>query len=314
MEQSELIQVIEQARLDRSSSLYLNGQELESLPNSIGDITSLTGGLHLDNNRLSRLPESIGNLVNLRWLYLFCTGLTNLPNSIGLLTNLTHLDLNGNNLVHLPASICNLSKLNRLTIWENRLTALPENIGRLTNLTHLDLHGNQIAELPKSIGNLFRLGTLDINRNPLTDLSMLQSLSERTTVRFLNVSLPRRYWTKFSKWKPQWLFDEGNTEIRRILVEQIGYEKICRDLGAITLDTWREYTLLKIDGVEKVYGEIELGEVEMIGTEPMVLIKMTCPSTNHIHILRVPPEMKSAQAAITWVNHGIHPDRIAFAT
>jgi leucine-rich repeat protein SHOC2 len=48
--------------------------------------------------------------------------------------------------------------------------------------------------------------------------------------------------------------------------------------------------------------------------EPMVLLKMTCPSTNHIHILRVPPEMTSAEEAITWVNHGIHPDRIAFAT
>ena len=46
----------------------------------------------------------------------------------------------------------------------------------------------------------------------------------------------------------------------------------------------------------------------------MVLLKMICPSTAHIHILRVPPEMVSAEAAITWVNHGIHPDRFSIQT
>jgi hypothetical protein len=48
--------------------------------------------------------------------------------------------------------------------------------------------------------------------------------------------------------------------------------------------------------------------------EPLVLLKMTCPSTNHTHILRVPPETTSAEEAITWINHGIHPDQIAFAS
>jgi leucine-rich repeat protein SHOC2 len=46
----------------------------------------------------------------------------------------------------------------------------------------------------------------------------------------------------------------------------------------------------------------------------MVLLKMICPSTGHIHILRVPPGTINAEAAITWANHGIHPDQIAFAT
>jgi leucine-rich repeat protein SHOC2 len=41
---------------------------------------------------------------------------------------------------------------------------------------------------------------------------------------------------------------------------------------------------------------------------------MTCPSTGHIHLLRVPPEMQNAEAAIVWVNHGIHPDTIAIQT
>jgi hypothetical protein len=112
------------------------------------------------------------------------------------------------------------------------------------------------------------------------------------------------------EWKSEWLLDEDNVEVRRILVAQIGYERICNELNAISLDTWREYTLLKIDGVEKIYAR----NGKIIVTEPMVLLKMNCPSTAHIHILRVPPEMVSAEAAITWVNHGIHPDDFTIQT
>jgi leucine-rich repeat protein SHOC2 len=83
-----------------------------------------------------------------------------------------------------------------------------------------------------------------------------------------------------------------------------------RSHQAVELDNWREYTLLKIDSIETMYSVYG----KAIGTEPMVLLKMTCPSTGHIHILRVPPEMTSAEAAITWVNHGIHPDEFAIQT
>jgi leucine-rich repeat protein SHOC2 len=131
-------------------------------------------------------------------------------------------------------------------------------------------------------------------------LSILQVLPALICVEFLGIYPPRRYWTKLSHWNPQWLLDEENTEVRRVLIQQIGYDRICQELDAIDLDTWREYTLLKITAD--------------IDEEPMVLLKMTCPSTRHIHILRVPPEMTSAEAAITWVNHGIHPDEFTVQT
>jgi leucine-rich repeat protein SHOC2 len=98
--------------------------------------------------------------------------------------------------------------------------------------------------------------------------------------------------------------------VRRVLMNLVGYDRICESVGAISIDTWREYTLLKIDRVETIRNE----DLEPIDTEPMVLLKMTCPSTAHIHILRVPPEMVSAEEAITWVNHGIHPDKFTVQT
>jgi len=38
------------------------------------------------------------------------------------------------------------------------------------------------------------------------------------------------------------------------------------------------------------------------------LLKMACPSTGDVHILRVPPDCDTAEQAITWCNHGNHPD------
>ena len=120
----------------------------------------------------------------------------------------------------------------------------------------------------------------------------------KTIKNYLCLLLINSYFSKFIN--SQWLLTEENAEIRRMLVQRIGYDRICRELDAIELNIWREYTLLKINAD--------------IDEEPMVLLKMTCPSTGHIHILRVPPEMTSAEAAITWVNHGIHPDEFAVQT
>ncbi|ABA19654.1 conserved hypothetical protein [Trichormus variabilis ATCC 29413] len=45
-----------------------------------------------------------------------------------------------------------------------------------------------------------------------------------------------------------------------------------------------------------------------IDVEPIYLLKMTCPSTGFIHVLRVPPQTKSAREAIRWINWGTDPE------
>jgi hypothetical protein len=82
--------------------------------------------------------------------------------------------------------------------------------------------------------------------------------------------------------------EEENAELRRVLIEGIGYDRICKELQAQVLDPWQEYTLLCIDT-----------EVDV---EPIHLLKMTCPSTGKIHVLRVPPQINSARVAIRWIN------------
>ncbi|BAY13856.1 DUF6745 domain-containing protein [Calothrix sp. NIES-2098] len=115
------------------------------------------------------------------------------------------------------------------------------------------------------------------------------------------VTLPEKYGKVHpQQWQAQWLLTEDNAELRRVLIQGIGYSRICQELQAIELDTWAEYTLLKIDA--------EVDE------EAIYLLKMTCPSTGFIHALRVPPTMKSAHEAICWVNWGIPPEEFAIQT
>ncbi|HAX79294.1 MAG TPA: hypothetical protein DCY88_26590 [Cyanobacteria bacterium UBA11372] len=121
------------------------------------------------------------------------------------------------------------------------------------------------------------------------------------------VRLPEKYGKVHpNQWQVQWILEEENAELRRVLIQGIGYTRICQELQATELDSWREYTLVKIDE------NLHLQPIWFF--EPIYLLKMTCPSTGFIHALRVPPDMKSAREAISWVNWGIDPEEFGVET
>jgi hypothetical protein len=117
---------------------------------------------------------------------------------------------------------------------------------------------------------------------------------------YRGVSLPEKYQIHPHQWQARWLLEEHNAELRRVLIQGIGYSRICQELHATELDAWQEYTLLKIDT-----------EVDI---EPIYLLKMTCPSTGFIHATRVPPNTSSARQAIRWVNWGVDPEEFVMQT
>lgn len=170
MERSELLAIIEEAKRSGQISLNLSLRQIEELPESIGELTSLTF-LSLGNNRLTVLPESIGELTNLTSLNLGRNRLTVLPESIGQLTSLTSLSLWNNRLTILPESMGELINLKSLSLWNNCLTILPESIGELINLKSINLTSNRIIVLPESIGELTNLTSLNLENNHLTVLS-----------------------------------------------------------------------------------------------------------------------------------------------
>jgi hypothetical protein len=112
------------------------------------------------------------------------------------------------------------------------------------------------------------------------------------------VTLPKKYGALHPhQWSAQWVLEEWNAELRRVLIQEIGYARICQELHPKQLDSWQEYTLLRIDN-----------QVEI---EPIYLLKMTCPSTGFIHAARVPPNIQSAREAIRWVNWGTDPEEFS---
>lgn len=106
----------------------------------------------------------------------------------------------------------------------------------------------------------------------------------------------KRYYAKEPDWDAHWLLDEHNAEMRKIIIQVLGYDRITEELNSKSIDSWREYELLRID------------ENTDVDVEPMQLLKMTCSSTGMIHVIRVPPNINNARHAARWINHGTDPD------
>ena len=107
-------------RLSNLRELYLSGNQLTSVPESLWRLSKL-GDLYLNDNQLTSVPESLGCLPNLEQLYLSANQLTSLPESLGRLSNLRELYLRENQLTSLPGSLARLEKLERLGLDRNPL-------------------------------------------------------------------------------------------------------------------------------------------------------------------------------------------------
>jgi len=140
---------------------------------------------------------------------------------------------------------------------------------------------------------------LNIWNNQIQDFSPLSALTNLTELN--EVTFPEEYRRPIEEWSSVWLLEENNAELRRLLIQVIGYERICQELNALKLDSWRSYSLLKI-------------ALNNPREEDIYLLKMTCPSTGYIHVIRVPPQVKSAYEAITWINWGIAPEDFVVET
>jgi uncharacterized protein (TIGR02996 family) len=187
-----------------------NTETLESLPDTIGQLTALQG-LQLSFNALKAVPDSIGKLVHLRKLDLCHNELTVLPDTVGKLRELRTLELTGNRLSHLPNAMSHLSMLSDLDIRANRFRHLPRCLSQLPrlqrlglgenpgldvaevcrmlagvpSLRHLSLFMMKLTRLPDEIGLLCQLESLDVSWNQLSALPA--SLARLTNLRHFNL-------------------------------------------------------------------------------------------------------------------------------
>ena len=112
-----------------------------------------------------------------------------------------------------------------------------------------------------------------------------------------NASLRMAMVREILKMKSRWIFRERNAEIRKLIIENLGWPKILSDLHGKSVDKWNSYELLKIQPKDRLM------------RESFLLLKMVCPSSDSDYVLCVPPEMKTAKEAITWVNLGIPSEK-----
>ena len=119
--------------------------------------------LYLEWNRIESLPESFNQLTNLQSFYISNNQLQYLPNDFGNLTILYLLDIGYNVLDSLPESFCDLSGLTYLWAFNNTLSSVPACICSLDiNWNDMDaawypyfaIGGNQLCDdVPECVAN-----------------------------------------------------------------------------------------------------------------------------------------------------------------
>jgi GTPase SAR1 family protein len=166
MDQHEILQKIENCRINGQTSIDLSGLGLKFLPPEIGALKSLEY-LNLAGNQLKSLPKEFVNLQNLIFLNLGGNAFTSLPAEILKLNNLTTLYMYNNLLSSIDSRICELVKLKTLTLYVNNIVSLPSGIGKLSNLRKLSLNQNHISSLPSEIVQLHDDLDIKLDENPL---------------------------------------------------------------------------------------------------------------------------------------------------
>ena len=84
---------------------------------------------------------------------------------------------------------------------------------------------------------------------------------------------------------PAAILAERNMEVRRVMIERFGIKRLVETTRAEVLDEDKHRTLYRL---------------RLSGDEPIVAVRVTCPSTGHVYLLRVPPEIRSCRAAVAW--------------
>ena len=83
------------------------------------------------------------------------------------------------------------------------------------------------------------------------------------------------------------IFSERNVEIRRLMIERLGLKQFLSQARAKCLDADQ-------GGTRRLY------RINLPGDEPIVAVRVQCPSTGQIYFLRVPAEIRTCREAVAW--------------
>jgi DMSO/TMAO reductase YedYZ molybdopterin-dependent catalytic subunit len=164
MEEAE--KIIKKCKEEFSTELDLSGLELDEIPLSVFELTSLRT-LLLYNNNLSSIPENIKSLSKLKSISLNSNKFSQIPPAvICQLTSLTELWICDNQLKTIPIELKNLQKLFVFGFERNQISELPPWIVEFPNLNALFGDLNQIKSIPRELAAR-HWGALCFSSNPI---------------------------------------------------------------------------------------------------------------------------------------------------
>lgn len=164
IDESQVINLLTQ--LPKLQSLEMNFCKINTLPASINLMKQLKD-LQMTGNELENLPDEIGDLANLEFLVVNRNKLTTLPDGIGKLQKLQLLYADSNQISQIPPQIGALKRLYVLRLHYNQLTSLPDQISELQGLEKLYLSNNQLKVISPQLKRLTTLQDLTVDKNRL---------------------------------------------------------------------------------------------------------------------------------------------------
>lgn len=235
-----------------------------------------------DSKHLAHLPVglSVGTLI-LRG----CTALRSLPEGL----DSTFLDLEGcaqltgwprdvtlrcgslnladcTGMSHLPVDVADLGRLDLRNCA--RITSLPEGL-RVSSW--IDVAGSGLSKLPPSLAGV--------------------------RIRWRGVRIHARIAFQPESLTVDEILAETNTEVRRVMLERVGFEWFFMRADARMIDADRDPG-----------GERKLMRIAMPRDEDLVCVSLNCPSTGRRYVLRVPPAIDTCRRAAAWLAGFDNPD------
>jgi hypothetical protein len=162
-----------------------------------------------------------------------------------------------------------------------QLRGLPAHLG---DVAQLDLSGClNIREIPPTLDVT---SWIDIGRSGIRELP---TRLDHVGLRWNGVAISRRVAFEPETLNHLEVLAERNAEVRRVMIERMGYDRFLEQTQAQVLDRDRDRG-----------GERRLLRIEIPDDEPLVCVSVQCPSTGHQFVLRVPPQTTSCHQAIAW--------------
>jgi hypothetical protein len=210
----------------------------------------------------------------------------------------THLDVSGcTNLGVLPERL-------RATSVHAARTAVREIPGDWLVREHLDLSANpHLTSLPERLTarsldvstcphlltlppNLHLTHWLELAGSALTGLPA----GLRIQLRWQGTTVDERTAFRPEDLRAADLLQVRNVTHRRVLLERFGLDRFMHEVGGLVLDRDRD-----------AGGERQLLSVPLPDDEPLHVLRVNCPSTAHVYMLRVPPHVRTCRRAAAWL-------------